>query len=495
MASFNKPTSAADLAEFEALAGLTTSSLKPSGTSRWERKKAALKNSTSSNTPSKRSRSALESNTPSKQSSQADRFIPHRPSMDLDQAGIVLGSENAVDREQSEYQKMLENELCDGREHRVLSFKNKAPVADASAQRREVLYSANHVAADKPRSSAKSLRHIPSAPTRVLDAPDLLDDYYLNLVSWSSENIIAVALGPAVYLWNAKTGGIEELMALECESDYVCSLEWIPGGSHLAVGTASAQTQLWDATALKQVRNMDGHTDRISSLAWNQHLLSSGSKDTTIVHHDVRVQEHKAGILKGHTQEVCGLKWSHEGHALASGGNDNLLCIWDAAVSGQRANAVQQPKFTCGEHCAAVKALAWSPHERNLVASGGGTADRCIKFWNTQTGSMLNSIDTGSQVCSLLWNPHEKEILSSHGFSKNELCLWKYPSMCKVKELTGHTARVLHMANSPNGSQVVSAGADETLRFWDVFGDAPEVKKAKSGLASGGAFNSSMQIR
>ena len=68
------------------------------------------------------------------------------------------------------------------------------------------------------------------------------------------------------------------------------------------------------------------------------------------------------------------------------------------------------------------------------------------------------------QVCSLLWSPHDKEILSSHGFSQNQLCLWNYPSMTKVKELTGHTARVLHMAMSPDGSSVCSAAADETLR-------------------------------
>ncbi len=73
---------------------------------------------------------------------------------------------------------------------------------------------------------------------------------------------------------------------------------------------------------------------------------------------------------------MCGLKWSPEGHQLASGGNDNFLCIWDAAASGSRAQPVQAPKFRCGEHMAAVKALAWSPHERNLIASGGGTADK-----------------------------------------------------------------------------------------------------------------------
>jgi WD40 repeat protein len=50
------------------------------------------------------------------------------------------------------------------------------------------------------------------------------------------------------------------------------------------------------------------------------------------------------------------------------------------------------------------------------------------------------------QVCALQWSRHEREILSSHGFSQNQLCLWKYPSMVKMAELTGHTSRVLHLA-------------------------------------------------
>ena len=50
------------------------------------------------------------------------------------------------------------------------------------------------------------------------------------------------------------------------------------------------------------------------------------------------------------------------------------------------------------EHTAAVKAISWSPHQNGLLASGGGTADRCIRFWNTQTASALNCVDTGSQV-------------------------------------------------------------------------------------------------
>jgi cell division cycle protein 20 (cofactor of APC complex) len=108
---------------------------------------------------------------------------------------------------------------------------------------------------------------------------------------------------------------------------------------------------------------------------------------------------------------------------LASGGNDNMLCIWSAGFEQQhRINA----------HQAAVRALAWCPFQSNLLASGGGTADRHIRFWNSSTGAQLNAIDTGSQVCSLVWSRHEREILSSHGYSKNQLCLWRYPSLVKV---------------------------------------------------------------
>ena len=50
------------------------------------------------------------------------------------------------------------------------------------------------------------------------------------------------------------------------------------------------------------------------------------------------------------------------------------------------------------EHVAAVKAIAWSPHQHGLLASGGGTADQYIRFWNTLTGQPLQAVHTGSQV-------------------------------------------------------------------------------------------------
>jgi cell division cycle 20-like protein 1 (cofactor of APC complex) len=63
--------------------------------------------------------------------------------------------------------------------------------------------------------------------------------------------------------------------------------------------------------------------------------LSTGSRDKTILHRDLRTHNDYEAKLIGHRQEVCGLKWSHDEQQLASGGNDNKLLIWNAQSSSQ----------------------------------------------------------------------------------------------------------------------------------------------------------------
>jgi cell division cycle protein 20 (cofactor of APC complex) len=54
-------------------------------------------------------------------------------------------------------------------------------------------------------------RAIPTVPSRVLDAPGMVDDYYLDLLAWSSDNMVGIGLGEAVYVWNAGSGGVMQL--------------------------------------------------------------------------------------------------------------------------------------------------------------------------------------------------------------------------------------------------------------------------------------------
>lgn len=400
-----------------------------------------------------------------------DRFIPSRNTLNMSISQYNLAKENdGTSAQTGGHQRQLSGSLSESlfstpsvESCRILACKSKAPEPRVGYENRlGVLYSQSLGAAQPKRNT----RHIPSAPERILDAPDLLDDYYLNLLDWSKDNRVAVALGSAVYVWSAETGDIMQL----CERPgmNITSLKWAPGGQWLAIGSENCEVQLWDVNKSKQVRNMTGHSGRVSALSWNGSTVSSAGRDSAILNHDVRLQQHVVSTYEGHKQEVCGLAWSHDGSVLASGGNDNLLMLWDQAAGRAR--------YTITDHGAAVKALAWCPFANDTLASGSGTADPSIRFWNTATGTCMNTINTGAQVCALQWSHHYKEIVSSHGWTNN-ICVWKYPSMVKSAELTGHTSRVLHMALSPDGTTIASAG-DETLRFWKVWQPAETASKA-----------------
>lgn len=188
----------------------------------------------------------------------------------------------------------------------------------------------------------------PKRLRKVLEAPSIQDDFYLNLIDWGSQNVLAVGLGASVYMWNAQTAQVSNLMSLP-EGDTVASLSWAERGPLLAVGTSSGLLQVWDAQAGREVRSLPSHKNRVGTLCWNGSILTSGSRDRHIFHHDLRSPKPYVAKLVGHKQEVCGLRWSPDGQYLASGGNDNKLLIWTPHAS--------VPVQSFADHQAAVKGV------------------------------------------------------------------------------------------------------------------------------------------
>lgn len=168
-----------------------------------------------------------------------------------------------------------------------------------------------------------------------------------------------------------------------------------------------------------------------------------------------------------HTQQICGLAWSAAGDMFASGGNDNNCFLFEtkrvlqsnnsettsatlsvrSGPAGEsiytvtnRSGPVLHLPHTAAKHKwtlnAAVKAMAFCPWHRGLVAIGGGSNDRCIHFYHTRSGTCLATIDCAAQVTSLVWSQTRREIAATFGFAQPEhpyrIAVFAWPSCEQV---------------------------------------------------------------
>lgn len=359
--------------------------------------------------------------------------------------------------------------------NKMLIFSKKTKSINQNTSKPFLIQMKNYLnSEDFLNENQSSYRQISTLPERILDAPQLQDDYYLNLLDWGNSNMLGVALGQEVFLWNGQTYETSQLMSTNQDNNTISSINFISSGNCIAIGLSNTTVELWDIIKETQIRSMKGHSGRVSSLSWNNYMLSSGSNDSSIISHDVRSKDHIISQVKAHKQEVCALKYNQDNTLLASGGNDNMVYIWDVRkLNNKLCNLIDateetKPLMAFNHHNAAVKALGWCPWLRNVLATGGGTKDKKIKFFNCDQGTLLQSVNTGSQVCALLWNKREKELISSHGYNKNQIMIWKYPKMVQCAELKGHMSRVLYLVMSSDETTIVSGAGDETLRFWKI---------------------------
>lgn len=253
-----------------------------------------------------------------------------------------------------------------------------------------------------------------------------------------------------------------------------------------------------------------------------------------------------------HTQQICGLAWASDGELFASGGNDNNCFLFETkkllreSINNGNASATLDVRegsngesiYTVTnrsgpvvqlEHSAArlkwtlnaaVKAMAFCPWQRGLLAIGGGSNDRCIHFYHTRSGACLATIDCAAQVTSLVWSQTRREIAATFGFAQPEhpyrIAVFSWPSceqivavpwwdenraLCAVAYPGGPTTSAPSNDDDATGSRargeddvwprrgvedgcIVVAASDMAIRFHEIWSDK------RGGAGMGGLMGS-----
>jgi WD40 repeat protein len=140
---------------------------------------------------------------------------------------------------------------------------------------------------------------------------------------------------------------------------------------------------------------------------------------------------------------------------LASGGDDGVVRVWDAAGGGAPAVVL------AGAHEGGVNALA-ALLDGHHLASGG--ADGAVRVWDVGARACVRALPQPSgPVCSLAALDGGR-LAGGCG----DGCVWVWSALGGAREavLVGHTAAVCALAHLPGG--LLASGGEDAIRVWNV---------------------------
>lgn len=145
------------------------------------------------------------------------------------------------------------------------------------------------------------------------------------------------------------------------------------------------------------------------------------------------------------------------------------------------------------EHTAAVKAIAFCPWREGLVATGGGSHDKCIHFYHTTSGVALATIAVHAQVTSLIWSTTRREIAATFGYAQPDhpyrIAVFSWPQCRQVAAIPWEGEhRALYAIPYPQGPPDYRAATNATGRARDRNRERREQDKRRNRTAAEGCI-------
>ncbi|KAJ7730255.1 WD40 repeat-like protein [Mycena maculata] len=331
-------------------------------------------------------------------------------------------------------------------------------------------------------------------------------------LSYSAKNVLYFSRGNRVQSKNmVAADAVTQLCKLKDKHGDLKLLA--AGGALLALATTKGVVQIWDT----QLKTMVGSwtTKGVASMAWNGPVLCIGGLKGAIRQYDTRIEpisKMKEQVFKvtRHQAAISALSWNRDGRLLASGDESGIVYCWDARskVPLDVGEFVQRRKKI--QHQKGISALAWSPWQAKLLATGdiSGT----VKLWTIDAGTAhsnataLSKLELGSKIVNLHFSPNYKELVTTlgslaeppegianlnrawpRGILSNAIVVHSFPTLRQVSTASvseqDACGSILHTAGAVH-KLVVAVPGESKLKVFDVWGKRKEVRRQSSSLGN-----------
>lgn len=168
----------------------------------------------------------------------------------------------------------------------------------------------------------------------------------------------------------------------------------------------------------------------------------------------------------GNTDGITCLAFSPDGVTLASGSDDNTICLWDSHMRKQTGTLIG--------HNGPISCIAFSPDGKTLATACApltsryiDNPDKTIRLWDVTTGEHKATLSghTGD-ILSVTFSPYG-QIIASTSRDKT-IRIWNTHTSEHLLTLSGHVEDVSSIVFSPDGQRLTSSSADGTILLWNL---------------------------
>jgi WD40 repeat protein len=254
-------------------------------------------------------------------------------------------------------------------------------------------------------------------------------------------------------------------------SGAVAAIAFDPATQRIAVGSYKS-VHLMSLAGRKWIATLSGQADLVRAVRFSpdgKRLAVAGGPSGRfgeIRIWDVASPKPKlVSTIHGHTDTILAIAFSPDGSTIASASYDKLVKLWDVSTTKQ----IKSLK----EHSDAVYAVAFMPDGKRLVSAAG---DRTVKVWDVAEGKRLITMnDALDALYTVAVAPSGTQIAAAGADRMIRTWSWSADATApggNAAKLSGstfaHGDAVLRLAYSPDGSTLVSAGADRVVKVWDA---------------------------
>lgn len=278
-----------------------------------------------------------------------------------------------------------------------------------------------------------------------------------------------------VHIYDVESG--ELLQTLEGHSDAVLSVRFSADGQRLLTAGFDNTARIWDLTSGELEQTLSGHSWWVWAAEFSpddKQIVTASQDGKAIVW-----QREESGVYQPltefakHSGPIYAAQFSPDGTTVATAGYDRRVLLWNpdevqpVDIARRLDNEADPPApfRELAQHDGPVRALAFSPDGRQLVSGG---QDNVLKVWDL-TLNREQSVLRGhaSHVRDCVFSPNGNSLLSAG--RDQQIKLWQPDSYGEAVVLGGQKAdAVLAARFSRDGKQIVTANRDRTATLWDA---------------------------